>query len=88
MNQLVKHEFVIENTGRESLHVLRVVPGCGGCLKLRLSQEELVPGGKSVLMVILDTSKVDKGDFKKSLLLQTDDPRLPKVILYVQGTAM
>jgi len=84
----LQHEFVISNTGRRPLHILKVVPGCGSCLTVELSKEEIVPGDTSLLKVVLHAAGLKKGAFEKSLLLKTDDPNLPQVVLSVRGTAL
>jgi hypothetical protein len=87
-HRTIEHDFIVKNSGREPLHILKAVPGCGGCLTVNVSEKEIVPGGCAVVKVVLDVTKVRKGEFKKALLLKTDDPYLPRVILYLQGTAV
>jgi hypothetical protein len=82
----VEHDFVIRNAGWQPLHITARA-GCGSCSTVKLSKEEIVPGDTSVLKVTLHVGK-NKGEFKKQVLVKTDDPHLPKVILYVQGKAI
>ena len=84
----IEHEFVIWNTGRKPLHVLEARPACGACLIVNVSAKEIAPGDTATLKVILITARLEKGSFRKALLLKIDDPHLPQVILYVHGTVL
>jgi hypothetical protein len=84
----VEHEYTLENTGRKPLHILQAVPGCGACLTVNVSKTEIAPGGTAVLRVVLDSATLEKGNFTKAVLVKTDDPNLPTVILYIHGTAL
>ncbi len=83
----IQHEFMIRNTGRQPLHILRATAGCGSCLTAKVIADQIRPGGMGIVRVVLDTSKLDRGPVKKTVLLGTDDPQLKKVVLYVTGTA-
>jgi len=85
---VVEHQFILRNTGRQLLHIIEVKPGCGACLSPSLANREIAPGGISVLKVKLDVSRLDLGRFQKSLLIKTDDPSLPRVVLFVRGTVL
>ncbi len=85
-SEVVEHEFVIGNTGRQPLHILKAVPGCCDCLSVDLERNEIMPGGTSVLKVTLDVGSLEQGEFVKKVLVTTDDPGLSHVVLYVKGT--
>jgi hypothetical protein len=85
-NQSVYHEYIINNTGRKLLHILKVTPGCGACLKADIYPKVIAPGDNAVLKVVLDLSNLTKGKVAKKLLVKTDDPNFPEVIFYVTGT--
>ncbi len=87
-DQGVEHEFVISNTGRQPFLILKAMPGCGACLTVNVSKNEVTPGDTSILKIVLDVSKLGKGPFVKKLLVMTDDPNLPRVILFVRGTVL
>lgn len=82
----IEHDFVIKNAGWQAMH-LKAVPGCGSCSTVRLSKEEVEPGSTSNLSVVVDRTRVEKGPFRKQVLVKTDDPHLPKVVVHVYGTA-
>jgi hypothetical protein len=86
--RVIEHEFVIGNTGRQPLRILKAVPGCGLCLTVRVSKVEVAPGDTTLLKVVLKTEKLSKGAFRKTILLRTDDPYLPKVVLCVYGVVV
>ena len=51
-------------------------------------QSRSPPGDISLLKVLLDASRLKKvAAEKKQVLVRTDDPRSPKVILYLYGKA-
>jgi hypothetical protein len=84
--QVVEHEFLIENTGRQALQILEASSECGGCLSLKVRQTEILPGGRSTVNVALKTARLKKtGEFKKRLLLRTNDGYRPDVILCISG---
>ena len=82
----IECEFTVRNSGRMPLHI-NAEAGCGSCSTVKLSKVEILPGDISLLKVLLDASRLKKGTFKKQVLVRTDDPRSPKVILYLYGKA-
>jgi hypothetical protein len=48
----------------------------------------LAPGDSSPLRVVLETATFKKGPFKKAILVKTNDPRCPEVVLYIYGTTV
>ncbi len=73
---------MIRNTGRQPLHVLKITPGCGGCLRVEMSEKEIGAGEEGVLNVALDMENLPRGPFVKQVVIETDDPRVPKVVLF------
>jgi hypothetical protein len=82
---VIEHAFLIRNTGRQPMHILRTVASCGLCLTVKAPTTEIAPGGTGVVTVALNAAKLDKGAFTKALLLKTDDPHHQNVVLYVCG---
>jgi hypothetical protein len=82
----VEHSFIVSNTGRKPLHIVKVTPSCGACLSITITKNEIAPNESSVIKAVLDVSKLDKGKVAKSMLVETDDPNFHDVILYVAGT--
>ena len=83
----IEHEFVIRNIGWQPLHIT-AKPGCGSCSTVKLSRNEIAPDDTAVLKVTLDFSQVKKGDFTKKVLVNTDDPALPRVVFSIKGKAV
>lgn len=83
----VEHDFVISNSGWQALHV-KAVASCASCCALKLSNEEIARGESATLNVVFDSSKVEKGPFKKQVLVKTDDPYSPDVVFLIQGTTL
>lgn len=86
-NQSVRHQFVIGNTGRQLLQITDVVPGCGGCVSLKLPRTALGSGETCPLDVLLDTKQLKAGPFVRPILVKTNDPNSRAVLLYIQGIA-
>lgn len=84
----VEHDFVISNTGRKPLRILKAVPGCSACLDVKASSESILPGATATLRVSVQVLKLEKGRFTKKVLVFTNDPNRPRVILHVQGTVL
>lgn len=84
---VIEHEFVLVNKGRQPLRILRVVPGCGSCISANASCDSIAPDDTSALKIVLDPSRLQKGAFRKAVLIETNDPVMPKFVLYVSGVA-
>ncbi len=80
----VKREFTIKNTGRQPLSI-QAIPSCGACLDIEGAKATIGPGETSGLKVILNVDKLEDGNFRKTILLSTNDEYLPKTIFCIQG---
>jgi hypothetical protein len=83
----IEHDFVIRNAGWQPMHIT-AKPGCRSCSTAKLSKEEIAPGDTSVLTVTLNVTQVEKGEFKKNVLVNTDDPRSPRIVFSIRGKAV
>lgn len=85
-DRTLEHEFVIHNIGRQSLHILKVVPSCAGCTRVTTYASEIAPTGQSTVKVALDTANLKPGQFNRQVLIETNDPNSSKVVLNMIGT--
>ena len=85
--KLIEHNYVLRNTGWQPLHIT-AKPSCGSCSTVKLSKDEIAPGDTSVLKVTLNLGLIKKGAFAKKILVNTDDPASPRVVLTIQGKAV
>ena len=82
----VEHTFVLKNTGNAKLIISRVKPACG-CTVAKLSSREIVPGETASLKTILSL-KNRHGHQRKSIKVQSNDPKNPNLLLYLKGRAV
>jgi Protein of unknown function (DUF1573) len=83
--RVIKHDFVVRNTGRQSLKLVRIAPDCAACLRVAASANEVQPGQACRIHVTLDASLLSQGPFRKAVLVMTNDPHLARVVLVVHG---
>ncbi len=75
----VTHNFVIRNGGDEDLLIKRVKASCG-CTAVSPEKKLLKPGESTNIGVVFDT-KGRKGKQRKSVYVETNDPKNPKARL-------
>ncbi len=76
---IVKHSYVISNSGGDLLKILAVRPACG-CTAAKPDKEELKPGESTNLLISFN-SKGRKGPQTKTIAVETNDPDNPTVTL-------
>jgi len=79
----VSHTFRGTNTGKASLRILQVQPGCG-CTSAVLGQSLVQPGAAVELQVTFDPGSFT-GPVNKSVVLHLDDPARPIQTLSFQA---
>ncbi len=80
--------FTIRNTGRRPLRISEVIPGCCACTTATLSQDHVAPGGSATLTAELDASQLSPGRKTVTILMRTNDPQHPHVVLYLKGVVV
>lgn len=71
---VVRHQFVLRNTGRSTLVITSVRAACGGCTKCDLDKKVVSPGGNATLTVQLDLGGL-RGEQRKEVMVSSNDPR-------------
>lgn len=84
--QIVKHTFVLTNSGDEDLHIKEVKPACG-CTTAALDKKVLAPGDSVDIKAQLSI-KGAKGRVHKEISVESDDPAMPKLLLTLHGEAI
>lgn len=74
--------FVLHNSGDAVLELLGAEPGCG-CTVVEYDKK-IAPGQSGSLVATLDTTTLE-GPVGKGIVLYTNDPRQPKLLLVVQA---
>ena len=77
--------FTLRNTGKRTVNITRVAPTCD-CLRATATPHRLAPGEQSSVVIGVLPDMLS-GAFSKSVLLTTDDPGLPFMLLPVEGHA-
>lgn len=81
----VEHCFVISNRGDRVLSIDRITEDCGGCLSHSLETNSILPGSSAILELALDTGVVE-GSVARNLVLHSNDPDTPVLVLSLWGT--
>jgi len=68
----VRHTFVIQNVGDETLEILRIRASCG-CTTAQLSTDHLAPGEAVNLEILINTTGFG-GKISKSIYVYSNDP--------------
>ncbi len=83
VNTMVEHDFVLTNRGKTDLMIRKVNASCG-CTAVQPSKTLVAPGESTVIKVQYNTQGRSGAD-KKAITVITNDPRRPKVILWVKA---
>lgn len=83
--KVAEHTFVLTNAGDEELHIGQVKPACG-CTAAALDKKTLAPGESVDLKVGLSL-KGTKGQHRKEIVVESNDPLTPKLTLMMVGEA-
>jgi hypothetical protein len=85
-NDLLVHDFVLENQGRRSVTILKAVPGCSGCVEVQeYPKNPVLSGERVVIRAKLNTNGL-KGDVRKVVVVRTDDKYAPIIALGLNAT--
>src|SRR5579884_1138275 len=82
----VQATFTIRNDGDEPLVVSKVLPGCG-CTTARIADNTIQPGKETTINATLSL-KLQKGDLRKEVVIDSNDPAVPRTVIYIVGTAV
>lgn len=85
-NGQVSHTFVLRNEGDQPLIIKKVKKSCG-CTVAKMSKSEIEAGGQADLSVVFNTGSY-RGQQKKRLTLETNDPNNARVQLFIEGTVI
>lgn len=80
---IVKHTFIISNTGGDALKIENVSASCG-CTAAKPEKSELAPGESTNINVEFNT-KGRSGKQRKSVYLDTNDPEQERLELKIYG---
>jgi len=83
----ITHTFLLRNVGQAPLEIKGVEPSCG-CTVTDLSENILQPGSEATLTVTLTLDSKWNSHVKKSILVESNDPKEPKFHLYMEGQAV
>lgn len=79
----VRHDFIIRNTGDAELVIHRTESDCG-CTTAEVTRQ-IPAGGESRVHVVLDTANEAGKLLAKHVILHTNDPLQPRLILTIRG---
>lgn len=79
----VHHSFTFRNAGDELLDITSISSSCG-CTAALLSSRRIAPGETGEIKAIFDSSRF-RGQIKKDISLQTNDPAHGQVVFSLTG---
>ena len=85
-DRVIIHEFTLSNEGDFPLFIRAVRTDCG-CVASRLADDTLAPGKSAQLKVIFDLKKRSGRQFRR-IIVESNDPQTPRLILAVFGEAI
>lgn len=80
---VVRHDFVVKNTGGTELEIRTVSPGCG-CTTAGDWDRRIAPGSQGVIPLQLSTTGFT-GNISKHIGITSNDPKNPNVSLEIKG---
>lgn len=78
----IVHDFIVENTGKATLSIIRVQPGCG-CTVTKY--DEKVEPGKSGKITATVSTNAFSGPINKSISVATSDPQMGSFQLSIKA---
>ncbi|MBX3179770.1 MAG: DUF1573 domain-containing protein [Candidatus Hydrogenedentes bacterium] len=82
-DELVSHQFVLQNSGYDVLEILQINQHCS-CATAELSTRLIAPGESALLTALLDLHG-RSGDQRVKYSVQTNDPKMPHLELALVG---
>ncbi len=79
----IEHDFILKNTGQSDLLIRRVWATCG-CTAVEPKKNIIPPGRSTQIKTIFNTAG-RTGNQKKMITVITNDPKNPKIILWIEG---
>ncbi len=80
---VVRHQYVIKNTGQHPLDLMKITPGCG-CTYVKPVDKTIWPGHAGILEVALDTHGL-RGPQSKAVRVRTNEGGRPEIELRLFG---
>ncbi|HIE11306.1 MAG TPA: DUF1573 domain-containing protein, partial [Kiritimatiellae bacterium] len=84
--EVVEHTFTIRNEGEATLEIRRVRSSCG-CTVVQSSSQSIPPGGSAQITARFNL-RGRRGPQHKTITVESNDPRQPRLLLHLQGTAL
>jgi len=85
--KVLKRDFTIKNSGEGKLKIKQVSTSCA-CTEAEVNEKSLPPGEKTTLSVEYDTGAMSKlhgkGNQKRIIFIQSNDPLNPQVEVTIQ----
>ncbi len=81
-----EHNFVIDNTGKDTLVILSTHPSCGCTAAIMEGSQSIPPGGSSRLHVKFDANNKGEGPIIKTVTISSNSAMEPEKIVRIQGT--
>lgn len=78
-------EIKITNKGWTSLQIIKVKPGCAGCITIHSYPQNSIQYGKTGIVTFSLETETLRGDIMRSFAITTNDPKNPVTIVQVKA---
>jgi hypothetical protein len=81
------HNFVLRNTGADTIHITNVKAACG-CTAVMVSGRTVAPGGNAVVSVQFTPPRTSNGHLSKSVSVYTEGAGRPIYVLRIEADVL
>lgn len=78
--EILKHEFVIKNTGNVPMEIVGLEAICG-CTKISIDKELILPEESGIITMILDTKELEGKQVKSATIFANSFPKIKRLVL-------
>jgi hypothetical protein len=78
--EVLKHEFIIKNTGNAPLEIVGMETVCS-CTKISIDTKSIQPGGQAIFTMELDTKHLEGKQVKSATIFANAFPKIKRLVL-------
>lgn len=78
--EVLKHDFVINNTGNAPMDIVGVEAVCS-CTKITIDKEQILPGESGVVSITIDTKQLEGKQVKSATIFANSFPKIKRLVL-------
>ncbi len=78
--EVLKHDFIIKNTGNAPMDIVGLEAACG-CTKISIDKEKILPGESGVVSITIDTKQLEGKQVKSATIFANSFPKIKRLVL-------